>query len=412
MENHDILIAELKGSLDFYLKWTNLDPNSPGFGLTVDSTKKPIVASIASTGFALTAWSIGHARGYLDPQQAVEITRGTLRTLLRQVSHQHGFFAHFLDIHSGLRYKASEYSTIDTAICLNGVITAAAYFQDAETQDLAQELLERMDWNWLTFEQDNRTLFHMAYNPDLHGDYVNGQPGFISQWDMSAEQKMMYLLAAPFVAPETAQRLYAGFSRDTAYFEGRPVIYSPGGSLFTYQFSEAWMDFGSYRDPDGVDWFDNTRRAALANRSFCMENSGRFNTYHANSWGLSAGDGPHGYATYGSTPCKGKPRHDGTISIYAALSCLPFIPDETMALVDYLYHQQPCTWGAFGFFDAYNLDVSPAWCSKSLYGIDKGCSMIMIENYLSGLIWKTYTGSDLIQKSLEILQFTKKQEHS
>jgi len=138
-----------------------------------------------------------------------------------------------------------------------------------------------------------------------------------------------------------------------------------------------------------------------------MENSGRFKTYHANSWGLSAGDGPHGYATYGSTPCKGKPRHDGTISIYAALSCLPFIPDETMALVDYLYHQQPCTWGAFGFFDAYNLDVSPAWCSKSLYGIDKGCSMIMIENYLSGLIWKTYTGSDLIQKSLEILQFTK-----
>jgi len=41
MENHDILIAELKGSLDFYLKWTNLDPNSPGFGLTVDSTKNP-----------------------------------------------------------------------------------------------------------------------------------------------------------------------------------------------------------------------------------------------------------------------------------------------------------------------------------------------------------------------------------
>jgi len=95
MENHDILIAELKGSLDFYLKWTNLDPNSPGFGLTVDSTKKPIVASIASTGFALTAWSIGHARGYLDPQQAVEITRGTLRTLLRQVSHQHGFLPIF-----------------------------------------------------------------------------------------------------------------------------------------------------------------------------------------------------------------------------------------------------------------------------------------------------------------------------
>jgi hypothetical protein len=168
------------------------------------------------------------------------------------------------------------------------------------------------------------------------------------------------------------------------------------------------MDFSSYLDPNGVDWFENARRAALADLSFCIENSDKFKTYHANSWGLSAGDGPCGYGVYGSPPCKSEPWHDGTISIYAALGCLPFIPEETLALTDYLYYQHPRTWGNFGFSDAYNLDVNPAWYSTSLYGIDKGCSMIMIENYLSGMVWKTYTDSDLIQKSLAILQFTKK----
>lgn len=410
MRVSEIIESELRGSVEFYLNNTNIERGSPGFGLTVDSTKHPQLASIASTGFALTAWVIGHARGYLDEQQAVEITRGTLRTLNERVSHHRGFFAHYLDIRTGLRYRTCEYSTIDTAICLNGVITAAAYFQDAEIQDLASRLLERVDWNWLVFERDGRMLFHMAYNPDRHGDYVEGEPGFISQWDMSAEQKMMYLQAAPFVAPDTARRLYAGFSRDIVFYQGKPVIFIPGGSLFAYLFSEAWMDFGSYLDPDGVDWFENTRRAALANRSFCIENSDKFKTYHANSWALSAGDCPRGYGVYGSSPCKSEPWHDGTISIYAALGCLPFIPEETLALTDYLYHQQPRTWGNFGFCDAYNLDVTPAWYSTSLYGIDKGCSMIMIDNYLSGMVWKTYTDSDLIQKSLTILQFTKKNQ--
>lgn len=408
MRVSEIIESELRGSVEFYLNNTNIERGSPGFGLTVDSTKHPQLASIASTGFALTAWVIGHARGYLDAQQAVEITRGTLRTLNERVSHHRGFFAHYLDIRTGMRYRTCEYSTIDTAICLNGVITAAAYFQDADIQDLASQLLERVDWNWLVFERDGRMLFHMAYNPDRHGDYVEGEPGFISQWDMSAEQKMMYLQAAPFVTPETARRLYAGFSRDTVFYQGKPVIFIPGGSLFAYLFSEAWMNFGSYLDPDGVDWFENTRRAALADRSFCIENSDKFKTYHANSWGLSAGDCPHGYGVYGSSPCKSEPLHDGTISIYAALGCLPFIPEETLALTDYLYHQHPHTWGNFGFSDAYNLDVNPAWYSTSLYGIDKGCSMIMIDNYLSGMVWKTYTDSDLIQKSLAILQFTKK----
>jgi hypothetical protein len=306
---------------------------------------------------------------------------------------------------NGQRFRKCEFSTIDTALCLNGVITAAAYFHDDEIEQLSRLLLDRVDWNFIVFTTDSRTLFRMAYNPTWDGDYVRGDPGFIHQWDMAAEQKMMYLQAAGQVKPSVARALYQGFSRDSGVYDGKKIIVNPGGTLFAYQFSEAWLDAARYLDPDGVDWFENTRLAALANRSFCIENSRNFKTYHEHSWGASAGDSPWGYDVSGATPCLDDPKPNGTVSIYSALSCLPFLPELTMDMIRYLYQEQPQTWGRYGFFDSYNLDVTPPWYSHSLIGIDKGCSMIMIENYLSRLIWETYTSSFYIQNALGILGF-------
>ena len=410
MDSRSLLQRELQGSIDFFLDYTNLDPNSRGFGLTVDCTRKLDLASIAATGSALSAWVIASERGLLTPQRALEITRGTLNTLLHHVPHHRGFFAHFLHMNDAQRWGKCEYSTIDTALCLNGVITAAAYFQDDQVRQMAQELLERVDWRFLIFEKDGQTLFRMAYNPDRGGDYVNGDPGFISQWDMAAEQKMMYLQAAAHVDPSVARRLYQGFRRDTGSYDGYEVIFNPGGNLFAYQFSEAWLDTAKYLDPDGIDWFNNTRLATLANRSFCIAHAKDFKTYHANSWGCSAGDSPWGYDVSGASPSKFDPiTPNGTVSIYGAVSSLPFVPDLALEMIDYLYREHPQTWGKYGFFDAYNLNLDPAWYSSSVYGIDKGCSMIMVENYLSGLIWNTYTNSPYIQNALNILGFQKRQ---
>lgn len=405
MDSKSLLEREVQGSVEFFLDYTNLDPQSRGFGLTVDATKKPEIASIAATGFALSAWVIGSERGILPRQRALEITRGTLHTLLHNVSHHRGFFAHFLDMSTARRRGKCEYSTIDTALCMNGVITAAAYFQDAQVQAMAEELLARVDWTFIIFEDDGKALFRMAYNPDVDGDYVHGQPGFISRWDMAAEQKMMYLQAAGHIEPALARRLYEGFRRDKGSFEGQDVIVNPGGTLFAYQFSEAWLDTAKYFDADGVDWFNNTRLATLANRSFCMAHSGKFKTYHANSWGCSAGDAPWGYDVSGATPALEDPKPNGTVSIYGALSALPFVPELALQMIEYLYREHPQTWGKYGFFDSYNLDATPPWYSSALYGIDKGCSMIMVENYLSGLIWNSYTNSSYVQNALNILGF-------
>jgi len=305
MDRQSLLEQELRGSINFMLDYTNLNPRSPGFGLTVDATKDLRIASIAATGFALSGWVIACERGWLTRQRALEITRGTLRTLLQQVPHQHGFFAHFLDMETAERWGKCEYSTIDTALCLNGVlngvITAAAYFRDNEVQELADAILKRVDWPFIIFEDAGQSLFYMAYNPDREGDYVEGEPGYISRWDMAAEQKMMYLQAAGQIEPTLARRLYAGFRRDKRIFNAQEVIVNPGGNLFAYQFSEAWLDTASYLDPDGIDWFENTRRASLAHRQFAIDQSSQFKTYGANSWGSSAGDRAAQAIVHGAT---------------------------------------------------------------------------------------------------------------
>ncbi len=408
MDMQALLMRELHGSVQFLFDYSNLDPHSPGFGLTVDTTKAPEIASIAATGFTLSGWVIAAERGWLTRQRALKITRGTLRTLLERVPHHRGFFVHFLDMKTATRRGKSEYSTIDTALCLNGVITAAAYFDDPEVTELAEAILSRVDWRFLVFEQDGFVRFRMAYNPDRGGDYVHGDPGFISQWDMAAEQKMMYFQAARQLEPELARRLYDGFRRDTGTFNGETIIINPGGTLFAYQFSEAWLDTAHYVDADDIDWFNNSRLATLANRQFCIDHADQFKTYGEKSWGISAGDAPWGYDVSGATPALETPTPNGIVSIYGAISALPFTPDESLAMIKHLVTNHPQTWGKYGFFDAYNLATNPVWYSQSLYGIDKGCSMLMVENYLSGLIWNVYTNSAEIQKALNVLGWKKR----
>ncbi len=406
MPNHQLLEQEQQGALDFFRDFTNLDPHSPGFGLTVDVTRKPQIASIASVGFALSAWVIAVERGHTERADAVGIVRRTLTTLLQRVEHRFGFFAHFVDMQSGARWRTCEFSTIDTALCLNGVITAAAYFRDADIEALAQQLLERVDWRAFVVERDGRTLFRMAYNPDAGGDYVGDNPGFVGHWDMAAEQKMLYLQAAPVLEPELARALYRGFDRAVGDYEGQPVIINPGGTLFAYQYTEAWLDAARYLDPDGVDWFENTRLAAFANRAFCLAHAGEFRSYHEHCWGIGCGDTPWGYDVSGAPPALVPLRPNGVVSISNATACLPFIPDLTLDMLAHLRRAHPQTWGPYGFYDAFTLDAAPPWYSQAVYGINKGCALLMIENYLSGLIWDVYTHSPWIQRALAILGFT------
>jgi len=411
MYKWNILNDEVKGSFHFFSDFTNLDESSPGYGLTSDHSMRPEVASIAATGFALSAWVIGHRYAWLSDEEALKRVIGTLVTLRDKVPHYNGFFVHFADRSSAQRHRLCEYSTIDTALCVNGILIADQYFKNDTIHELAETIINRIDWAHMVFEKQGKTLFRMAYNPDPKGSYVNeNQPGFIHHWDMAAEQKMMYFLAANALPEETARKLYAGFRRPKLSYQGHEVIVNPSGNLFAYHFTEAWFDSERYLDPQGIDWFNNAREAALANRQFCLDHKKDYPSY-AKLWGLSASDGPKGYIVCGALPAEHKPYHNGTISIYSVLSSFPYTPQESEAMMYELYYNHPQTWGKYGFIDALNLETSTPWFSRKILAIDKGCSMIMIENHMNRFIWDLYSACPRIQKAMSVLGFTERSVH-
>ena len=78
-----------------------------------------------------------------------------------------GFYYHFLDMVSGKRVWTCELSTIDSALLLAGMLTAAEYFageseDEREIRDLADALYRRADWNWA---QSGRVTVPMAGSP-------------------------------------------------------------------------------------------------------------------------------------------------------------------------------------------------------------------------------------------------------
>ena len=123
---------------------------------------------------------------------------------------------------------------------------------------------------------------------------------------------------------------------------------------------------------------------------------------------MSACDGPDGYkGDYGSGPSAGNVHFvDGTVPAYGAIASVVFNADAAIRAAEN-YYTYPRFWSKYGFKDAYNLSVSESgWFAQDIIGIDKGISLLMIENYLSGMIWKIFMEIDYIQTGLQKLGFS------
>lgn len=392
-----VIAFEMQGAFDFFWERANTDPASPGYGLIRDRYPgSPGIASIAAVGFALTAYPIGVEQGYISHEQGYERANGTLDTLL-QMERVHGFFYHFLDMNTGARAWNSEVSTIDTAILLMGALTAGEYF-GGEVAAKAEQLYSEVDWPW--FVDDTRAMFYMAYRPES---------GFEGHWDFYAEQLMLYILAAGSPTHPVDDGLYNGFTRHVAaYGQGDPFIHSWFGSLFTYQMSHAWIDFRGYSDRAGVDWFDNSVRAARAHYQYAVDNPDQFQTLSPQAWGLSACDGPDGYSgLYGAPPSgydNTAHRVDGTVPPYAAIGSILFLPTEARAAMLHYFSIEALK-SRYGFLDAYNLDRD--WVASDVIGIDKGIALLMLANAEDDLVYHITMRNQHLRRGLNRLGLTR-----
>jgi hypothetical protein len=83
------------------------------------------IASIAATGFGLSAICIGTQRGWIPRDQAIERVRTTLRFFAERADQEHGWFYHWMDVSSGERKWDSETSSLHSAFLRAGVLPVA-----------------------------------------------------------------------------------------------------------------------------------------------------------------------------------------------------------------------------------------------------------------------------------------------
>lgn len=396
-----LLLKELKGSYNFFLKEANLKKSSKGYGLIRDKTKfADNVSSIASVGYGFAALIIGVEHKWISYKKAYNRVNKTLDTFLENVEGKNGFFYHFIDINTGKRVWNCEISIIDTGIFICGAITAGEYF-GGEIKVKVEMLYKKINWRWYTNSSTNQ--FYMGYS---------NEKGFWGAWDMYAEQLMLYVLGVSSPTFSISVEMYDCFEKlKKDYKDIKNIIYTYGGTLFTYQFSHCWIDFRNKMDQNGIDWFENSIKATKANKKFCIDNEYKFKTFNENSWGVTACIGPKGYfGEYGARPCddRKKLKNDGTIPPCGAIGSINFTPEDSIKAMEYYYNKFPSLWCKYGFKDAYNLDEKNKWYSAECIGIDKGISMVMIENYLSGLIWKNFMKNKYVKKGLMLLQIKEK----
>jgi hypothetical protein len=346
------------------------------------------VASIAATGFGLSALSVAAHRSWRPHSILRDQVLRTLRHLRDEMPNVHGFYYHFHDWETGARMWNCEVSSIDTSLLMAGVLTCRACFSDPEIIRLATELYERVDWPWML---NGSQAFSMGWRPET---------GFLeSRWDHYCELMVLYWLALGSPTHPVPTSTWLSWSRPLRTYYGETFVWSPA-PLFVHQFSHAWLDFRAWRDR-GVDWFENSRAATNAHRLWSLDHRNRFPLWSDDLWGVTSSDSAHGYVAWGGPPDTGP--LDGTIVPCAAAGSLPFLPEACLRTLAFQKaHYGGLIWCRYGFVDAFN--PHNGWVNPDVIGIDLGITLLMVENLASGLIWGLFNQDPAIRTAFSSVQ--------
>ena len=392
-------------------------------------------SSIAAIGFGLTAYPIGVERGWITREQARERVLATLRFLERApqgaaatgMTGHHGFFYHFLHLETGHRFAPwVEVSSVDTTLLLGGVLFCQSWFDgddaaEKEIRDLAERIYARVDWTWL---QRNGELISMGWTPEK---------GFIPHdWTGYNEAMLVYLLALGSPTHPVQPGAWDAWTKtyDESWGDYRGQVHLGFGPMFGHQYSHVWVDFRGLQDDymrgRGIDYFENSRRAAFAQREYAIANPRGFTGYGANEWGLSAGDGPgnfnqlyaDGMRTFRGYSARGvglkDEFDDGTLAPTALLGSLPFAPEIVIPAVEQIHASHgKHVYGKYGFFDSFNrsfdydVPVKPGkriagfgWVAHQYLGIDQGPILLMTQNHRNGRVWEVMKRNPHLQRGL------------
>lgn len=370
----------------FLYFWEQANPKT---GLVKDrwdpSDGKELVASIAATGFGLTALCIGHARGLASPADIRSRVLATLLFLWKTMPNHRGFFYHWANLNTGERMWDAEVSSIDTAILLCGVLTCREYFASGPIERLANAIFSRVEWSWAA---EDTSLVSHGWRPE---------GGFLPyRWDYYSELVMMNLLGLGSATHPLPADSWNAWKRTKFEYDGLRYIGS-FAPLFVHQYPQAWFDLRRKRD-QYTDYFRNSTVATEAHRRFCLELTPRFPDYSEDLWGITASSSEHGYVVWGGPPAIGP--IDGTVVPSAAGGSLAFLPQPTLRVLKTMRGRYGArSWCRYGFINAFN--PLKNWYDRGVIGIDTGITLLMAENLRTGLVWKTFMKSVEARRGLE-----------
>jgi len=406
-EDIDLLDDISRRSFRYFWEWT--DPNT---GLTLDRARTDgqpednpnhvHVASIAATGFALTAFAIAAEHRLISRETARERVLPTLRFFAYSAPREHGWFYHYMDSVTGQRRWTCEVSSIDTALLLAGILTVRQYFiDDPEVVELSTLIYNRVDFPWMM--DGSKMYFSHGWTPES---------GFFKyRWDTYSELMILYVLGIG--SPTHPIPPYTWNAWRLPIVNVGNYTFVGGGPLFIQQYSQAWIDLRDRVDQGSlngqlvprVNYFANAVAATYAQQEgFSKVLSQKFPGYTANVWGLTASDSIKGYRDWGGSLAD--PRIDGTVTPAAAGGSLMFAPDICIpALRTMLVKYGKEIYGRYGFADAFN--PTTGWVSQYVIGIDVGITMLSDENLRSGDVWQWFMSNVEPQRALDLVGLAK-----
>jgi hypothetical protein len=373
------------------------------------------VGTTGGTGFALTAMCIGAERGWVSRTEARDRVRATLHAYADgPVKNEHGWFYHWLNVKSGARTGAaydaaqfgvregsksnrpfSEVSTSDSTWLIAGALTARQYFhEDEQIRRLATLLYDRVDYRWMC---DGKPTLSHGYMPE-----TGLLPAHYDKYCQLACMNLLGIASSNAEHAMPAENWYA-WERNANEFHG--YRYVGTSVLWTYQWPFCWFDLRGRREARGsrVNYFENSAIATKAHKVFCVDELGpKFPGCYADDlWGITSSESAKGYKAWGGPPARAS--IDGSVVPCAAIGSLMFTPEICLPVIRTMKERfGEKIYGRYGFADAFH--PTNGWVCSDVLAIDIGITLLAIENFRSGNVWRWFMANPETQRALALAQ--------
>jgi hypothetical protein len=407
MTDDELLTMVQEASFRYY--WEAAEPHS---GMTRENTPgNDDIVALGASGFGIMAIVVGAERGFITRDEAMErLLRIT--GFLATADRFHGAWPHFLSGGSGRRLPVFDMydngaDLVETSFLMEGLLAARQYFKadgpsGHELYQRITKLWEDLDWNWFR-ATPKRDALYWHWSPEYSFYIANRLTGWnevIITYLEAIASPTHSIPASDYYSGWAGEGIGNRYANGAVYYGIKLAVgQGTGGPLFFTDYSFMGFDPRNRHDRF-TDYFDNNRSQALVNQQYCIHNPHGWKGYGADTWGLTAVDGPDGYRPYEPA----LDLDDGTIAPTGAISAMPYTPMESMAALKHFYRDLgDQVWSIYGFRDAFNLQQD--WYSGITMGLNQAPMAVMIENYRTGLIWRNFMANPEIEPTLEAIGF-------